>query len=82
MAQEEKPILERASFVFTQEANCTSSADNETLTIEVESSLGIDRDGGGFFVLKTKQWSINDAEELKETINRIEKAIKTLVDEK
>ena len=52
----QEPILERATFEFSQEANCLSNSDEfESLTIECESSLGIDNDKSCFFVLKTEQ---------------------------
>jgi hypothetical protein len=70
-------ILERATFEFSQDANCVSDTDGaEFLTIECESSLGIDRDEGCFYVLKTKGWSIDSEEDLKKIFDRIQKAIK------
>jgi hypothetical protein len=70
-------ILERATFEFSQDANCVSDTDGaEFLTIECESSLGIDRDEGCFYVLKTKGWSIDSEEDLKKIFDRISKAIK------
>lgn len=42
---EEQPLLEKATFEFSQEGNCLSSNDEaEFLQIELVSSLGIDRD--------------------------------------
>ena len=70
-------ILERATFEFSQDANCVSDTDGaEFLTIECESSLGIDRDEGCFYVLKTKGWSIDSEEDLKKIFDRISKANK------
>ncbi len=70
-------ILERATFEFSQDVNCISDTDGaEFLTIECESSLGIDRDEGCFYVLKTKQWSIDSEEDLKKIFDRIQKVIK------
>jgi len=70
-------ILERATFEFSQDANCISDTDGaEFLTIECESSLGIDRDEGCFYVLKTEQWSIDSEEDLKKIFDRIQKVIK------
>jgi hypothetical protein len=70
-------ILERATFEFSQDANCVSDSDGaEFLTIECESSLGIDRDEGCFYVLKTEGWSIDSEEDLKVIFDRIQKAIK------
>ena len=48
----------------------------EFLTIECESSLGIDRDNDCFFVLKTEKWSIENEQDLKKLFDRIEKVIK------
>ena len=73
----QEPLLERATFEFSQEANCLSNTDTaEFLTIECESSLGIDNDNGCFYVLKTEQWSINNEQDLKLLFDRIQKVIK------
>ena len=73
----QEPILERAIFEFSQEANCLSNPDEaEFLTIECESSLGIDRDGNSFYVLKTEKWSIENEQDLKKLFDRIQKVIK------
>ena len=73
---DEKPKLECCSFTFTQECNCVDEGDLEELVIRCESSLGIDRDEGCFYVLKTEQWSIGSIEELQELFDRISKVIK------
>ena len=73
--EEQKPILESASFTFSQEANCISKDEFEEITIEAESSLGIDRDGGCFFVLKTEAWSVDGVEDLEKLFDRIRKVI-------
>ena len=76
MEKEEKPMLESATFRFSQEANCLSNEDEyEDLVIEVESSLGIDRDEGCFFVLKTEKWSIDSGEDLTALIDRIKAVV-------
>ena len=73
----QEPILERATFEFSQEANCLSDSDElESLTIECESSLGIDRDNDCFYVLKTEKWSIDNEQDLKKLFDRIKKVIK------
>ncbi len=71
-------LLERATFEFSQDSNCVSEKEYEFLTVEVESSLGIDRDEGEqyFYVLKTEGWSIDNEEDLKKIFDRISKAIK------
>jgi hypothetical protein len=73
----EKPKLEKMSFTFSQEGNCVgSTSDTEELTIECESSLGVDYDEDCFFVLKTTTgWSVNDESDLKELFDRIGKVI-------
>ena len=71
---EEQPQLQRMTFEFAQEANCISNV-IETLTIECESSLGIDADSGCFYVLKTEAWSIESVDELQKLFDRIKKVI-------
>lgn len=74
--EEQGIILERATFEFSQDGNCVSGSDQyEFLTIECESSLGIDRDEECFFVLKTEKWSIDSIDELENLFNRIRKVI-------
>lgn len=75
MIIENEPILESVKFEFSQETNCVDSGDVEVLEIRCESSLGIDRDGGCFFVLKTDSWSIDTVEDLEKLFNRIKKVI-------
>ena len=75
--EEQGILLERATFEFSQDGNCISNSDQyEFLTIECESSLGIDRDEGCFYVLKTEKWSIEDEQDLKKLFDRIQKVIK------
>lgn len=71
--EEEKPILESAKFIFTQKANCVDggSDDFEELEIRCESSLGIDRDGDCFYILKTESWSIDSIQDLEKLIERM-----------
>lgn len=77
MNEEQGLLLERASFEFSQDANCVSNDEYEFLKIDVESSLGIDRDdvGNHFYVLKTEGWSIDGVEDLEKLFNRIKKSI-------
>jgi hypothetical protein len=71
-----KPKLERCSFTFDQEGNGNGTTDEfETLTIECESSLGIDNDEGCFYVLKTDGWSIDNVNDLQELFDRIQKIL-------
>ena len=63
--EEQGIILERATFEFSQDGNCISDSDQyEYLTIECESSLGIDRDDDCFYVLKTEKWSVDGTKDL------------------
>ena len=73
--------LETVTFTFTQETNCVDGPSNdiETLTVEAKSSLGIDGDGGAFYVLRTQQWAVDGADEISELIKRCEKAIGAIV---
>jgi len=74
--EEQGTLLERASFRFSQDANCLSDRDDyEFLEIETRSSIGIDRDGDCFFVLKTEKWSIDSAEELEKLFDRIRQIV-------
>lgn len=68
-------MLDSATFQFSQDSNCVDGGDVEELTIRCESSLGIDRDGGCFYVLETKQWAIDSVDDLKELFDRISKVI-------
>ena len=75
MAENNKPILESASFEFSQDGNCADGG-YESLVIRCESSLGIDRDKGCFYILKTEQWAIDSTKDLEELFNRINNIIK------
>jgi hypothetical protein len=66
--------LESAKFEFSQEGNCVDGG-YETLEIRMESSLGIDRDGGAFYVIKTDGWAIEGVEDLQKIFNRINKIL-------
>lgn len=74
--EEQGTLLEEATFRFSQDANCLSDEDDyETIKVEAKSSLGIDRDNGCFFILKTDKWSIDGVEDLEKLFNRIKKVI-------
>jgi hypothetical protein len=68
-------ILEEAKFRFSQDANCLSDNEYEFIEVKAQSSLGIDRDGECFFVLKTEAWSIDNVEDLDKLFNRIRKVV-------
>lgn len=71
---EEEVMLESARFEFTQEGNCVDGG-LESLEIRMESSLGIDRDRGAFYILKTDQWAIEGVEDLQKLFDRINKIL-------
>ena len=69
--------LNKVTFEFTQDEHCMSNDMDgvESLTIECTSDFGISNEGGGFFVLKTEQWAIDDIDELKLLFDKIKQAI-------
>ena len=73
--KQEGVTLDKCKFEFEQDSHCCSktSVQGERLEIEYMSDLGIDYTKGGFFVLKTKQWSVDSIEDLKILFERIEK---------
>jgi hypothetical protein len=72
----DKPLLEEATFNFSQEANCMSENDGaEFLEIKCLSDLGIDRAEKCFYVIKTEGWSIDNLDELQELFDRIQKTL-------
>ncbi len=72
--EDQGTLLEEASFKFSQDANCLSN-EYESLEIEAQSSLGIDRDNDCFFVLKTEKWSVDGVEDLEKLFDRIRKVV-------
>jgi len=78
MEDNQKPLLEKMSFEFSQEANCLSETNMaEFLQIQCLSDIGIDRNEGCFYILKTDGWSINSVEDLQQLFDRISVVIKT-----
>lgn len=71
---EEEVTLDSAKFEFSQDGNCVDGG-LETLEIRLESSLGIDRDKGAFYILKTDQWAIEGVEDLQKLFDRINKVL-------
>ncbi len=71
---EDRVTLESAKFEFSQEGNCVDGG-CESLEIRMESSLGIDRDGGAFYILKTEGWAIEGVEDLQKLFDRINKVL-------
>ena len=74
MEEENEPLLENATFNFSQDGNCVDGGD-EFLEIRCESSLGLDRDKGCFFILKTERWAVDSPEDLQKLFDRIKKVI-------
>jgi hypothetical protein len=74
--EDQGTLLEEASFKFSQDANCLSDRDQyEFLEIQAVSSIGMDRDEDCFFVLKTKKWSVDSAEDLEKLFDRIRQVV-------
>ncbi len=71
---EDRVTLDSAKFEFSQEGNCVDGG-YESLEIRMESSLGIDRDGGAFYILKTDGWAIEGVEDLQKLFDRINKIL-------
>jgi len=77
-----KPNLDNITFLFSQEPNCIDGGEHETLEVRVESSLGVDYDEGGFFIIKTEQWAFDDITEFSEMMQRVQNAVDTLTKNK
>ena len=68
----EKPSLYRATFEFIQDGNTDGTTEDiESIIIECEGMDAL----GCYYVLKTDGWSINNTDELKELIERVNKSI-------
>ena len=72
---EEKPLLDEATFKFTQESNCLNDGLIEELEIKCRADIGIDGMGSCFYEIKTEGWSIDNLDELKELFDRIGKSL-------
>jgi hypothetical protein len=73
----EGSTLQSCKFEFTQDANCLSDCIKiEKIKITHQSDLGLDRTKGGFFVLKTKGWSISSEDDIRLLLDRIRLAMK------
>lgn len=68
--------LEEAEFTFTQDSHSNSSIECEEIKIKFMSSLGLDRDDGGYFVISTTEWSVENEDEFKNLFDRIKKIMK------
>lgn len=73
--EENKPMLESATFRFSQESNCVDGGEGETIEIRCESDLGIDYNKGCFYIIKTEGWAVSDAKDLQDLFDRINKVI-------
>ena len=76
MENEDDTWLEKIVYTLNQEGNTNGTTEEyETLEVTVESGAGpIDKDGG-FLVLRTKGWSINDSDELYKILSMLEKGV-------
>ena len=72
---EQKPLLDEATFTFTQETNCMNHGEIEQIEIKCRADIGIDGNGSCFYELKTECWSIDSLNDLKQLFDRIEKSL-------
>ena len=70
-----RAALDTMTFKFEQDSNCVDGGEGETLIVEAKSSLGIDGDGGAFYVLRTEQWAISDIDDIIQTLERVKAAL-------
>ena len=70
--------FEKVTFTFSQEANCLSGKEDESIEIQYVSDIGIDRDDSGFFIIKTDEWAVDNINELEEMFNKILEAAKAV----
>ena len=74
-----KPNLDHIIFSFSQKPNCVDGGEIETLEVRVESSLGVDYDEGGFFIIKTEQWAFDNITEFSEMLQRVQDALDVVI---
>lgn len=76
MEQNKTWTLDKISYHFSQEGNTlgTTSLDEEMI-VDVETQLGSIEEEGGFLVIRTDGWSINDIEELKDMLKLVEDGV-------
>lgn len=74
MTEEQKPKLDEATFIFTQEANCLNDG-IEQIEIKCRADIGIDGMGSCFYEINTNGWSVDNLGELQELFDRIEKSL-------
>ena len=72
-----KPQLDKIIYQFTQDGNTMGSTDDvEEITIECESSTGNLDSDDQFYVIRTSTgWSIDNAQEFVDLLNRVKSAI-------
>ena len=70
-----RAALDTMTFKFEQDSNCVDGGEGETLIVEAKSSLGIDGDGGAFYVLRTEQWAVSDIDDIVRTLERVKAAL-------
>ena len=76
MIEQELPKLCEASFIFTQDSNCMNGREDvEEIEIKCRADIGIDAMESCFYEIKTECWSIDNLDELKMLIDRIEKSL-------
>jgi hypothetical protein len=69
-----KPEIGKVSVTYTQDGNTLGTTEEcESITVNIEFQLPGD---GGFTVIKTDGWSMDDPKELTELVNRTRKILK------
>jgi hypothetical protein len=70
--------FEKVTFMFSQESNCLSDKEAESIEIQYVSDIGIDRSDDGFFIIKTDEWAVDNIDELEKMFNKILAAVKAV----
>ncbi len=69
-----KPEISNVSVTFIQDGNTVGTTEDlESITVNIEFQLPCD---GGFTVIKTDGWSMDDPKELTDLVNRTRKILK------
>lgn len=68
------PELVKVTATFIQDANFNSEKENEILEVTIDAAAMPTIDDH-FIVIRTEQWSIDNAQELDEVIKRVKKLL-------
>lgn len=68
--------LDKISYTFFQEGNTLgTTTTEEEMIVDVETQCDSIEESGGFLVIKTDGWSINNVEELKDMLKLVEDGV-------